>query len=98
MQRNFIIDPAKDTIMYKAWRSWASKFLCDMYQDVGFGKGIDHSWLQEAHLWVLQEYWATPDFQAKSEKSKANKASIKGGSLYCGSLTTLAGMKANMVS
>ena len=45
---------------------------------------------------VLQEYWATPDFHVKLGKNKANKASIKGGSLHCDSSTILADTKANM--
>ena len=68
--------------MYKAWKSQVFKCLHDMYQDVRHGRDIEHSWLQETQLQVLQEYCVSLNFQEKSGKNKANRASIKGGSLH----------------
>ena len=74
--------------MFKTYRFKATKHLWEMYRDV-CKKGAAHDWLQEAHLQVLLEYWAFKESKDKLRKAKANKASAKGGSLYCGGSTTL---------
>ena len=67
IQRMFIIDPRKEAVIYRAWRTKAGKCLYDMFHDIRENAASIH-WLTEEILQALRAHWDSPAFKAKQVK------------------------------
>ena len=68
------------------FKTRAVKRMQDMYICDGYDPNLQ--WITETNLRALWDYWKSDKFLEKSEKAKANRALVKGGSLHCGGLAT----------
>ena len=55
IQCNFIINPIEEAYMYKAFKTRATKWLMEMYEDIQ-EKGAHHDWILKSNFKALQEY------------------------------------------
>ena len=93
----FTIDPCEEAFIYKAWRTKAEKWLCNMFHEICENDANTH-WLTDDILQALRAWWDSPEFKAKQVKAQASRRLARCGSLHTGGSTTVKGMQLRMVN
>ena len=93
----FIINPRKETSIYKAWRTNAEKQLCNMFHDIR-ESGTSTHWLTDEILQALKAHLDSPEFKVKQVKAQMNKGSAWRGSVDIGGSTTIECVQLRMVN